>query len=169
VSFTTAPQITSQPVNQTVGAGTTVSFNVAVFGASPLFYQWQKNSNNLTDGGGLSGSATRILTLTNVSVADSGSYSVIVSNSLGAVTSSSALLTVINQPVFQTITQTNGTVSLAWSTYSGQTYQLQYNPDLSSSSWINLGNSITATNSLTTFSDVIGTGTQRFYRVVLLP
>jgi uncharacterized repeat protein (TIGR03803 family) len=169
VSFTTAPEITSQPVNQTVVAGANVSFNVADFGASPLFYQWQKNSNNLTDGGDLSGSATRILTLTNVSVADSGSYSVIVSNSLGAVSSDSALLTVINQPVFQTITQTNGTVSLAWSTFSGQIYQLQYNPDLSSSGWINLGNSITATNSLTTFSDVIGTGTQRFYRVVLLP
>ena len=46
--------------------GDNVMLSVAVFGASPLSYQWQKNGTNLVDGGNLSGSTSRILTLSNV-------------------------------------------------------------------------------------------------------
>lgn len=169
VSFTSAPEITSQPASQTAVAGADVSFSVAVFGAPHLLYQWQKDGINLSDGDELSGSSTRILTLTNVSPADMGTYSVIVSNTLGSVTSGGAVLTVISPPVFQAISQSGTTITLRWSAMAGQKYQLQYNSDLSSTNWINLGSVITPTNGTVTLSDVIGSDPQRFYRVVLVP
>jgi hypothetical protein len=37
-------------------AGTTATFTVGALGDQPLYYQWQANGTNLTDGGALSGS-----------------------------------------------------------------------------------------------------------------
>jgi uncharacterized repeat protein (TIGR03803 family) len=61
----------------------------------------------------------------------------------------------------------NGTIVLAWSTVAGQTYQLQSVTNLASTSWVNLGSPILANSAVTTTSDVIGSNSQRFYRVVL--
>ena len=61
----------------------------------------------------------------------------------------------------------NGTIALAWNTVARQTYQLQYVSDLRSTNWVSLGSPILATNAMTTTSDVIGSNSQRFYRVVL--
>lgn len=72
-------------------------------------------------------------------------------------------------PVFQTITPTNGKIVLAWSAMSNQVCQLQYNTNLASTNWINLGSAITTTNSPVSASDSIGTDAQRFYRIQLLP
>jgi hypothetical protein len=88
------PTITSQPLSQTATAGSIVSFTVAANGGTPLVYQWQKNGVNLTDGVNVSGSATPTLTLQGISAADAGSYTVIVSNAGGYVTSSAATLVV---------------------------------------------------------------------------
>jgi uncharacterized repeat protein (TIGR03803 family) len=89
------PGITTQPASQTCVAGTTTTFTVAAFGDQPLSYQWQENGTNLTDGGAISGSATSTLTIANLTLASAGSYSVIVSNAVYVVSSSSALLTVL--------------------------------------------------------------------------
>ena len=91
-----APSFLSQPSDQTVPAGTTVGFSVVAEGSTPLTYQWLKNSNNLTDGGRISGSASSTLTITSVTTADSGTYQVVVKNSAGSATNSGAVLTVIN-------------------------------------------------------------------------
>ena len=61
----------------------------------------------------------------------------------------------------------NGTIALAWSTVAGQTYQLQSVTNLASTNWVNLGSPILANSAVTTTSDVIGSNSQRFYRVVL--
>lgn len=167
LTITSAPQITSQPASQTAFAGATVAFIVADFGAAPLNYQWLKNGVALSDGGHVSGSSSRVLLLNNVSLADMGSYSLVVSNSLGAVTSSSASLTVIPPPMFQAITVTNGTAILRWSATSGQKYQLQYNSDPGSKNWINLGSATTATSGLLSATNSVGSDSQRFYRVIL--
>lgn len=103
LSVTSAPQITTQPAAQSAFAGANVTFSVAVFGAPPLFYQWRQNGTNLADGGIISGSAARILTLSNITAANAGTYSVIVSNGSGSVISSGALLTVA--PSLPIITQ----------------------------------------------------------------
>jgi uncharacterized repeat protein (TIGR03803 family) len=169
ISFTSAPQITTQPASQTNVAGASAIFYVTVFGAPPLFYQWQENGTNLTDGSNVSGSAARVLMLNRLIPAQAGTYSVIVSNALGSVASSGALLTLAVLPVFQTITQTGGTFSFTWSATPGQTYQVQYTANLNSAFWTNLTSAATATNSIMSASDVISPSGQRFYRVVLVP
>ncbi|MGD0258926.1 MAG: choice-of-anchor tandem repeat GloVer-containing protein [Verrucomicrobiota bacterium] len=173
LSFTGPPQITAQPASQAVLGGANVLFNPAVSGARQFFYQWQKNGTNLVDGGNLSGSTNRILSLANVSLADAGTYSVLVSNALGSVTSAAAHLTVVFPPVFLSVVRSNCTLSLTWSAAVGQEYRLQYKSSLASTNWSYLGglmgSLITATGSAVTASDNLCTNAQKFYRVVLYP
>ncbi len=42
-----APNITTQPANQTVQAGQTAAFSVVAAGTAPLSYQWEKNNANI--------------------------------------------------------------------------------------------------------------------------
>jgi uncharacterized repeat protein (TIGR03803 family) len=169
LSITSAPQITLQPSNQTVFLGTRVQFTVAVFGASPLSYQWQKNGGDLTDGGRVSGSASRILTVNTITASDAGTYSVIVTNALGSVTSSGAVLTVAAAaPVFQSVAQGGGMLTFTWSTVPAQLYQVQSTTNLASADWINIGGVIIATNTSLSESYAIGSPSQQFYRVLLL-
>ena len=58
-------------------------------------------------------------------------------------------------PEFQAVTLTKGTLSLIWSTEAGARYQLQYNSDLSSSKWINLGNPISATGAALSATNLV--------------
>jgi len=69
----------------------------------------------------------------------------------------------------QAVAQTNGAIVFTWSSRSGNVYQLQYSTDLSSTNWIDLGGPITAADISVSASDVVGTDSQRFYRVELLP
>ena len=83
------PSITTQPVNTTVTLGNTASLSVAAGGAG-LFYQWFKN-------GALIPNATDAqLTIQNAQISDSASYSVVVSNSSGSISSAPATLLVLS-------------------------------------------------------------------------
>jgi uncharacterized delta-60 repeat protein len=102
------PAVVSQPVSRTNNAATFASFNVVASGAPPLVCQWYKDSLALQDGGSISGAHTPALAITNVLRANAGSYSVIVSNAGGAVTSAVATLTVVDpiitgQPASQAV------------------------------------------------------------------
>jgi uncharacterized repeat protein (TIGR03803 family) len=92
--FPSGPVIVLQPASQTALVGAMVQFTVAADGSGPFNYQWQQDGTNLADGGGILGSSTPALTLSNVSSASIGTYTVVVSNSLGGVTSSGAGLVV---------------------------------------------------------------------------
>jgi len=72
-------------------------------------------------------------------------------------------------PEFQSVTLTNSTLNLTWSTEAGGMYQLQYTSDLSSSNWSNLGSAVTATGATLSTTDSLTNGPQRFYRLALLP
>src|SRR5436190_13912321 len=89
------PHITMQPTNRTLAPGGTAIFSVTAEGNLPLFYHWRKDGTNLNDGVNTSGTATSTLTLSGVTEANNGSYTVTVSTSLGSVTSTGAMLTVI--------------------------------------------------------------------------
>jgi uncharacterized repeat protein (TIGR03803 family) len=170
LSITSAPQITVQPSNQSVFTGTIARFNVAVFGASPLTYKWRKNAGDLTDGGRVSGAASRALTVNNVTANDAGTYSVIVSNALGSVTSAGAVLTVTGEPpVFQSVAQGGGMLAFTWSAAPAQLYQVQSTTNLASADWTNVGGVITAATASASASYPIGSASQQFYRVLLLP
>jgi subtilase family serine protease len=77
-------------------------------------------------------------------------------------------VTPIPVPVLQPAIQMNGILTLTWNSTTNARYQLQYTTDLNSAAWFNLGNPITATNSIVTACDAIASDPRRFYRVVLL-
>jgi hypothetical protein len=106
------PAITRQPLSQTNGVGTTVTFAVTATGTAPLSYQWQVGGINLVNGAvkngpTISGATTNVLTIKNVQLTNSGSYTVIVTNYGGSVTSSNAVLTVLSSPVIVSLQPTN--------------------------------------------------------------
>jgi len=96
-----APIIVSQPQTQSVGMGSDATFAVTTLGLMPFAYQWRFNAVNIT------GATNRSYTRTNVQTGDVGSYSVVVTNQLGKVTSTDALLVltvapaITNQPLSQ--------------------------------------------------------------------
>ena len=164
-----APQITDQPVSQAAVVGANVQLGVAITGARPFFYQWKRNGTNLLDGGNVFGSTNRSLTLTSVSLADTATYSVSLSNSLGSATSTLAHVTVVRPPVFLSAVRTNCTLALTWSAMPGQRYRLQYKSTLAATNWTYLGGSVYPTSNTVTATDNVCTNTQRVYRVVLFP
>ena len=84
-----APVITAQPASQTIAVGQTATFSVTATGMAPLSYRWQKNGTNIT---GATGASYTTPPVTN---SDNGAqFKVVVSNSLGNVTSNPAALTV---------------------------------------------------------------------------
>jgi len=93
----TPPTITGQPASLTVTQGQTASFSVTATGTAPLAYFWRKGATPMTNGPNPS------LTIASALSPDAGTYSVIVSNSVGTVTSSNATLTVIVPPSPPTI------------------------------------------------------------------
>jgi hypothetical protein len=81
-----APVITAQPQSVVVNAYDPASFTVTASDISPLNYQWSLNGSNI------SGATSSILTIPNVVQTNLGTYAVVVTNALGAVTSSNAVL-----------------------------------------------------------------------------
>jgi uncharacterized repeat protein (TIGR03803 family) len=170
LAFTSAPQITTQPAGVTLLAGSAVNFTVAALAARPMYYQWVKNGTNLFDAANLVGSQNRILSLTNISPADAGSYSVVITNYIGSVTSSVATLKVVFAPAVRKLTKSGNSSVVTFTSIPGQRYRLQYNTNLLSSAWFNTGGlNTTATTNTLSLTDSTATSKLRFYRVIMLP
>jgi hypothetical protein len=88
--------ITAQPQSQSATAGTNVQFTVAVSGVPAPTYQWRLN------GSPISGATATTLSLTSVTTANAGDYTVVVTNDLGFTASSAATLTVTAAPTTPT-------------------------------------------------------------------
>jgi len=84
-----APAITTQPSSSTVISGGAASFSVVASGTSPLAYQWKK------DGSSISGATSSTYTIASTQTTDAGSYTVVVTNSAGSVTSNPIVLTIL--------------------------------------------------------------------------
>ena len=89
LTVNTAPSITTQPSASSVTVGGAASFSVVATGTAPLSYQWRR------DGTSISGATSSIYTIASTKTTDAGSYTVVVTNSIGAVTSNSAVLTIL--------------------------------------------------------------------------
>ena len=85
------PLLTSQPADQSVVSGTNVTFTVAASGFAPLAYQWYFNGSAIT------GATATNYSLAGLTTASAGSYTVVVSNPGGSVTSSVAVLVVLKE------------------------------------------------------------------------
>jgi hypothetical protein len=84
-----SPVIFGEPQSQTAIGGNGVALQATIVSTSPLTYQWQ------CDGTNLPGATNAAFMLTNVNLANSGSYVLMASNSVGSVLSSVAVLTVV--------------------------------------------------------------------------
>lgn len=84
-----------EPANQTVTQGANASFSVTTEGAPLLSYQWYWNGAPLSDGNGVSGSASATLSLTGVQPSQAGNYYVVVANDSGSLISAYAVLAVV--------------------------------------------------------------------------
>jgi hypothetical protein len=120
-----APSITNQPLARTVPVGSNITFTVGAAGTAPLAYLWHYN------GSPISGATASACTLTNVQVAQSGNYSVQITNGAGSVMSSNAALVVLQPPVIldhprNTLVNQGGTAALSVSATGSGPLQYQW-------------------------------------------
>jgi sugar lactone lactonase YvrE len=82
------PVISSQPQGASIDQGGSATLSVSATGVPLPSFQWQLNSADI------SGAVNSTLTITNAQLSDGGTYTVVVTNGSGSVTSSPATLTV---------------------------------------------------------------------------
>jgi sugar lactone lactonase YvrE len=83
-----APAIQTQPQSRTVTAGNSVQFSVTASGRPAVTYQWYFN------GTAINGATGDSYSIASAQAGDAGNYTVVVSNIMGGVTSSTATLTI---------------------------------------------------------------------------
>jgi hypothetical protein len=69
--------------------------------------------------------------------------------------------------IVSTTVNGDGDVVITWSAENARTYRVQYKDDLNASAWSDLSD-ITASSPVASTTEVIGTASQRFYRIQLL-
>ena len=157
----TPPALVAQPTNITVLPGTTLILAVAASGDA-LGYQWQLNATDI------SGATSNTLELSNLQLADTGRYSVLVTNAVGSLSTDPAFVTVRNPPYAPTIN------SVSFLPYGRVQLQVSAEPDcpftvLSASGmsgWDPVTSVFNQTGTLE-FTDLPPAG-NRFYRLVWL-
>jgi|GEM_PF-938954 len=115
VTVNEAPAVTSNPSNQTVNSGNSVSFVAAASGFPAPTVQWQRS----TDGGGsftnIAGATSTTYTFTAASGDNGNKYRAVFTNSTGSATSTAATLTVNTAPTISSSNTTSFTVGSAGS------------------------------------------------------
>ena len=108
-----APVVSRSPNSVTAVTGSSTTLTIAFTGTPVPTYQWFK------DGIAIAGATNSTLSLTNISPADAGAYTVTLTNSLGSATSSAGTLTVTQAPVAPRIV----TAPVAQNVVAGNTVQ----------------------------------------------
>ena len=172
-----APAITTHPANLLLLRTNPASilpagFTVVATGTAPLRYQWRFN------GASLLGATNPAFSLANVTRADNGLYSVLVSNTVGTTTSSNALLRVrVPQRLALPERLPDGRLRLVFlDDFGGMPgpndlafVEVQFVTNLLATNlvWARLTNTMTATNGMLLVEEPLGlSGPRRFYRVI---
>jgi len=148
------PTITNQPVSQTASLNGTVTFSVGASGGGTLTYQWLHNGTNIV------GATNSSLTLPNLSAAEAGAYSVVVTSSGLSATSDPATLGVVDLKMYAGITIA-GPV--------GSSYRVDYNDNLNGTNWMTLTNVTLAAPAVFVLDPDSPQHVNRFYRTVPVP
>jgi hypothetical protein len=99
----TPPQITTQPLSQSVKLGSNVVLNVGAISGLPVTFRWRLNGVNIN------GATSNSFRLNNPQLANLGDYSVVVQSSAGAVTSLTATVSQEITPDFWWLRRTGST------------------------------------------------------------
>ncbi len=91
------PVFVLSPVSQSVITGSNVTFTAQMDGTPPYSFVWSFNGSPLVDNSHLSGAAAASLSISNLTTADAGSYTLTVANS-GGTTNLTVNLTVLVPP-----------------------------------------------------------------------
>ena len=121
--------IVLEPVSGSEGTGRSYTFTAGASGTPTITYQWKFNGSDLTDGPGISGATTASLTLSNLTFAQAGDYSVVVTNDYGTDTSATATLTVFDSVNGLFDTGVSQNCLLAADGANDPHYQLIFNAD----------------------------------------
>lgn len=130
-----APTISAQPLATSVNITSNATFNVTATGTPTPAYQWRFNGTNIA------GATLPSYTRTNVQYSQAGNYSVVVSNLVGSVISSNALLTILPAAAaqFQAFTLApDSSLTLTLAGDAGATYFVETSTNLVS--WTALTN-----------------------------
>src|SRR5204862_5920618 len=85
----TPPIILVQPEGTSVPLGAPINLCVTATGSEPLLYQWRRNGANIP------GATDQCFSLAGVTLSDGGTYTVVVANDLGAISSDPAAVHLI--------------------------------------------------------------------------
>lgn len=88
------PVITVQPASQTLNIGATVNFSVVAASTTPMTYQWKRS------GVAIPGATNPSLSISGLTTASSGGYTVDVTNSVGTTSSDPAILRVTHRGAY---------------------------------------------------------------------
>lgn len=140
---TNDPPVVATPVvlpGTNLYVGMAVTLNVTASGFPPLAYQWRRHGTNLVNAPGVGGVQSPMLVLSNTTLADAGTYDVIVSNAFGTNASPNVQLTVtvptpatVDLSGFDaggniSVTQPDSdTLEVAWNTRNGHAFRAQFN------------------------------------------
>lgn len=147
VPLITPPAIVTSPQSQNVVAGSNVTLSVTASGADPLAYQWRRGATNLL------GATISSLQFLNISEAQAGMYSVVVTNLAGMATSSDAMISVYATAAatFNSLNADNGQFTFNIAGVPGYDYVIQTSTNMLDweAIWTNASPfSFTATNQL---------------------
>ncbi len=152
------PVITNQPQSQTVTPNSDFILTVGATGSAPLAYQWRTNFVAFANRTNAS------LILSNFSAADERSYDVVVTNTLGAVTSATAIL-YLNAPLrFTNSAISNGAFVSLLLGAGNSNYAIEISSNLGATNWTSIQTS-SAPTGIIGFTDTnTAAYSNRFFR-----
>jgi hypothetical protein len=157
VTVLSPPSFVTQPLSQKLIKGQTARFSVVTAGTEPISYQW------LWYGTNIAGATESSYSKTNLALADSGPYSVSLSNIAGTLLSSNAALSIRmpEPPRFETISLVSpGVAHLAVNGEFGE-YTVQSASNLVD--WVSLQSLLLTNHTVELF---LTSPPPRFYRLV---
>jgi uncharacterized repeat protein (TIGR03803 family) len=153
------PKIIQQPASQFASPNAQVTFSIALFGTMPYFFQWL--SNNIP----IVGATNSSLAISAIAAAENSTYSVIITNAWGSVTSTMASLTIVSPKISGVYRSANGNVTLNFEGMPNATTRIWAATNLAiPNNWIPIfTNATTTTNGTWQFIDT-NVCEERYYR-----
>ena len=168
---------TTQPMaNTSATVGSDVTITAAATGEGALTYQWRKGGSPIADGpsgtgSSYAGATTLALTISGVSAADAGDYTVVVTNPGGAATSTVSTLAITTGAIAPSIVgspasatgSVNGSASFSVSANGTAPLSFQWQKSLNNVDFADIPGATASTFALSP----LGTADAGYYRVVV--